>query len=473
MKFIKPIYFLTFSFLPLAGAMAAVELASVFQDNMVLQRGMPVPVWGKAVPGENVTVSFGKQSKSTKAGGDGAWMVELDPLTANAEGQMLEVEGARKCDNVIVGDVWFLSGQSNMGFGLTQGDGGKEATARADYPWLRILLTPKERSNEPLADMKVEWKVATPKTIPWFSAVGFYFAEKIHQEVGVPIGLVDSSWAGAGIDPFIPQDTALPLPQLERTARSKDLGTIFNARIHPTIPMAFRGMLWYQGETNGTDPQYALKQRVLVEALRKIWGYDFPFYYVQVSAWKNEPNKYNPLAGVAIVREQQLKSLDLPNSGMAVTYDIGGDLHPKNKLDVGLRLARWALRDVYGDEDVVVSGPIYKASEVDGNKMRIKFDYGESGLVAGRQISGKPFEGTPDEPLRGFQIAGKDQAWHEAEATISGDQLLVSAPEVTEPVAVRYAFSQNPAEANLYNKPGLPASPFRTDNWELPTPAGK
>lgn len=448
-----------------AQSFAEIEPASIFQSNMVLQRDMPVPVWGTADAGEAVTVRFGDQVKTTNAGLDGKWMVKLDPLKADVNGIPLVVDGARQCDDVIVGDVWLLSGQSNMGLGLTQSDGGKEAIGRADYPWLRTLLTPKEKSKVPLDVMEVEWKIATPKTIVWYSAIGFYFAEKIHQETGVPVGLVDSSWAGAGIDPFIPKDAVIPLPELERTANNKELGAIFNARIHPTIPMAFRGMLWYQGETNGGDPQYALKQKALVEGLRKLWGFDFPFYYVQISSWENEPKKYNPLVGVAVVREQQLKSLSLPKSGMAVTFDVGGDLHPSNKLDVGLRLARWALRDVYGKEEIIVSGPLYKASKVDGNQMRISLDHTEPGLVVGQQISGKPFEETPDAPLRGFQIAGADQVWHDADATIVGDELLVSSKEVSAPVATRYAFFQNPIDANLYNKEGLPASPFRTDDW--------
>jgi sialate O-acetylesterase len=452
------------------GTEAAVTLASVFRDNMVLQREMPVPVWGKAEPGENVFVSFAGQKKSCKTGDDGRWMLKLDPLEANSAGQTLKVEGARECKNVVVGEVWLLSGQSNMGVGLCQSSGGREAVKKADYPSIRIMSTPKKESPVPVDDIEIEWKACSPKTAVWFSAIGFYFGRKLHEELKVPLGLMESSWAGSGIEPFIPAEGFAQYPELSGLAKNnKNVSMRYNYRIHPLIPFPIRGVLWYQGETNGTDQQYALKQKAMIESWRKKWGYDFPFYYVQIANWENEKQRpaYLPVAGVAIVREQQLKAMQVPKTGMAVTVDIGGDLHPKNKLDVGLRLARWALHNDYGRKEVVVSGPLYKGFKVDGGKVMISFDYSEHGLVSGKKPAESEFENTADEPLHEFEIAGDDKKWHTADAVIDGRTVIVSSPDVPNPVAVRYAFCQNPKKANLYNKDGLPASPFRTDDWPL------
>ncbi len=447
---------------------AAVSLASVFQDNMVLQREMPVPVWGKADPGENVSVNFAGQKKSCKAGDDGRWMIKLDPIEANSTGQTLKVEGARECKNIVVGEVWLLSGQSNMGVGLCQSSGGKEAGAKADYPSIRIMSTPKKESPVPVDDIEIEWRVCSPKTATWFSAVGFYFGRKLHEELNVPVGFMESSWAGSGIEPFIPPEGFAQYPELSASAKGNNSSIRYNYRIYPLIPLPIRGVLWYQGETNGTDQQYALKQKALVEGWRKKWGYDFPFYYVQISNWKVDKRpSYLPEAGTAIVREQQLKAMGIPKTGMVVTVDIGGDLHPKNKLDVGLRLARWALHYDYGRKNIVVSGPLYSGCKFENGKAAISFDYSESGLVSGRKPAESEFEKTPEEPLHEFEIAGEDKLWHPATAVIDGKTVVVSSPQVSKPVAVRYAFCQNPENANLYNNDGLPASPFRTDDWPL------
>lgn len=469
MFYLRYCIFTLMGLLALSAGFASVELASVFQSNMVLQRGLPAPVWGQAEPGQRVTVRFGGQVKTTQAGPDGAWRVQLDPMEANATGTALAVDAARTCENVLVGDVWLVSGQSNMGFGLGQSDGGKEAAARADdYDWLRILKTPKKRADAPITDVEMDWKVCNRQTITWFSAVGFYFAEKVYSQVGVPIGLIDSSWAGAAIEPFITPEALRAVPELQAQADKKEVGTIYNARVYPTQPLAIRGVLWYQGETNGTDTQYALKLKALVDSWRASWGIDFSFYYVQISAWPSERRQYNPVVGAAVVREQQLKALSMiPRSGMAVSFDVGHDLHPGNKRDMGLRLARWALHRDFGLESVVVSGPLYQSSTVEADRIRIVFEYVHPGLTTGRQVSEQPFEETKGEPLRGFEIAGADQVWYPAIATISGADVWVASPQVPSPVAVRYAFSQYPSEANLYNQAGLPASPFRTEQWPL------
>ena len=279
---------------------AAVSLASVFQDNMVLQREMPVPVWGKADPGEDVSVSFAGQKKSCKAGDDGRWMIRLEPLVADDKGQTLKVEGARECKNVVVGEVWLLSGQSNMGFGLCQSSGGQEAGKKADFPSIRIMSTPKKESTVPVDDIEIEWKVCSPKTAGWFSAIGFYFVRKLHEELKVPVGLMESSWAGSRIEPFISPEGFAQYPELSASAKGKNSSIRYNYRIYPLIPLPIKGVLWYQGETNGTDQQYALKQKALIEGWRKKWGYDFSFYYVQIANWENEKERpaYLPVAGV-------------------------------------------------------------------------------------------------------------------------------------------------------------------------------
>jgi sialate O-acetylesterase len=440
----------------------AIRLASIFQNHMVLQREMPVPVWGWAEPGADVAVRFAGQEKHGQADAQGRWEVVLDPLTASREGRRLEVDGTRSCEDVLVGEVWFLSGQSNMRWQLVRTHGGQEYVNAAEFPWFRFVAVPMEQGEEPVTDRPMQWNVCTPKSVVNFSAIGTLFSHKLHEELDVPVGVIDTSWPGSGIEPYVTSAGA-ELDTSGHLANHKHLAMRYNTMVHPFVPFAVRGVLWYQGESNGEDRDYEIKMRALVHGLREAWGRELPFYYVQI-ANHGQPRWWQE--GWAICREAQFRARDIPGVGMAVTIDIGeNNLHPPNKQDAASRLARWALHDVYGQKDVVVSGPVYRNVEIDGDRILVAFDYTDGGLVCGWKAPGQDFAPTPDEPLQEFVIAGEDRVWHSAVAVIEGDRIAVSSPDVPAPVAVRYAFTQCPQRANLYNAEGLPASPFRTDDW--------
>ena len=506
-------------------ASAAVRLAGVFGDHMVLQRDMKVPVWGWAEPGEEVTVTFAGQSKTTKAGEDGKWMLHLDKLKASAEGSELKA-GEDVCKDVLVGEVWLCSGQSNMEWSLKATHTGAEDIKAANHPSIRLMTTPRKALRAPLKDDDYSWKVCEPASATTFSAVGYHFGTKLHAELGVPIGLINSSWGGTKIEPWTPPEgfaqveelkeisealaadqpgseaqkkkaresidkvkewvtdaeTALEggkhlpaLPQLAGQGRGshQNATRIYNGKIHALVPFAIRGAIWYQGESNRTDGElYFHKKRALVEGWRKIWGYDLSFYWVQLAAWK-EPNE-NPEGGDgwAALWNAQRRALSIPGTGMASAVDLldrdkPGDIHPRNKKDVGHRLALWALAKDYGQKDLVHSGPLFKSHKADGDKIILSFDSVGSGLMVGEKIKLDPTVEIKDGELKHFAIAGEDKKWHWAKAEIKGDTVVVSCPEVPAPIAVRYAFSMNPEGANLYNREGLPASPFRTDDWPV------
>ncbi|HBT75930.1 MAG TPA: sialate O-acetylesterase [Planctomycetaceae bacterium] len=509
--------------LPASKSFAEISLPRIFADNMVLQRDIPIPVWGGAGKGEKITVAFDGNVASTTADANGRWMVRLPAMTAGNDNRELTVNGtdspAVTIRNVVVGDVWLCSGQSNMEWVV----GGCNTTdgTDADFPDIRFARVSKVMAPEPTEDVQLDrpWSTCQNGTPNGCTAVGFYFAVRLHKELGIPIGLIDDAWGGSAIDPWIPPNgfeavkemqergknagrnlenyrKALPgyIDKIEawvqdsRRRLSEDRAVqplpgapavdntsgMFNAMIAPLIPYGIRGMLWYQGESNaGEGAFYFFKQQALVEGWRGLWNQpgearDFPFYFVQLANFleANENPQGDP-GGWPKIRDAQRKSLEIKNSGMAVTIDIGEaqDIHPRNKFDVGERLALWALAKDYGRKDLVFSGPLYKSMTVEGNAIRIAFDHTGSGLMVGRKEGRSPtVEVLNAVPCR-FAISGADQKWIWAEAKIDGDTILVSAPEVAEPVAVRYAWSNNPEGANLYNREGLPASPFRTDDW--------
>jgi len=498
---------------------AAERLAGIFADNMVLQRDQPVPVWGWAEKGQLVKVRFSGQEKSATAGEDGRWMVRLDPMPANKEPQPLQVSGAtsQTVNNVLVGDVWVCSGQSNMAWTLQESTNGKAEIASASLPNLRFIRLSQTISPFPLedTDARLNWEICAPlRENMYITAVGYFFARELMKEVDVPIGLVGASLGATCIETWIPlsgfrgepalnesveQQYRQLLTQLKNwipaaessmnsgeilpdfpfdlmaTADFQQPAKCFNGMINPIIPFGIRGVIWYQGESNGHEGDiYRLKMKALIGSWRAMWNqggrakareHDFPFYFVQLANFRqSDPN--DPAGGDSWtrLREAQFKSLEIPNTGMAVTIDIGeaDNVHPANKQDVGRRLALWALAKDYG-KNVVYSGPLYKSHTVEGGKVRIAFDHVGTGLCVGvkNESSAEPPSGT----LKHFAIAGEDRKWRWADATIDGDTIVVSHPEVPNPVAVRYAFAMNPEGANLYNKDGLPASPFRTDDW--------
>lgn len=463
-------------------AMADVKLGSIFSDSMVLQRELPVPVWGWDEAGTQVTVKFGDQSKTATAADSGKWMVKLDAMKANAKGQSLSVSGSSKValTDVLVGEVWICSGQSNMEWPLRASLNAKEEAAAADYPLIRLFNVPGHITNPlPQETCPGSWQACTPQSANNFSAVGYFFGRRIHKDLNVPVGLVGSNWGGTRIEPWTSLDGFKSVEELadtakkvaERTKDSKvgggDPSAIFNAMVNPLAPFAMRGAIWYQGESNGGEGMsYYHKKQALVNGWRKLFNPDLAFYWVQLANFQQPTDDPAGGNGWARIREAQRKALEIKHTGMAVIIDIGAarDIHPKNKQDVGSRLAQWALHQTYG-KDIVPAGPLYKSQKIEDGAIRISFDHVGSGLIVGKKEGLKPTQAVADGKLARFAIAGEDKVWHWADATIDGETLVVKSAEVKKPVAVRYAYSMNPTGANLYNKEGIPASPFRTDSW--------
>ena len=462
--------------------LADVKLPNVIGSGMVLQRDMAVPVWGWAEAGEEVTVSFAGQTKKTKTGDDGKWTVSLDPLKANENGSALTITGKNKItlENVLVGEVWICSGQSNMEWAIKQSMNPKEEAAAANYPQIRLFNVPGHTvSPLPKDEGAGQWQVCDPNSANNFSAVGYFFGRRLHKDLKVPVGLIGSNWGGTRIEPWTTLAGFESVPELSKIAdqvknykQDTRVGggqpsAIYNSMVHPLTPFAMRGGIWYQGESNGNEGiTYYQKKHALVNGWRKAFqNKDLAFYWVQLANFQKESDKPEGGDGWAKLREAQTQALDIPGTGMAVITDIGAanDIHPRNKQDVGWRLAQWALHQTYGQKDLVPSGPLYKSHKVEGKTIRLSFDHVGSGLIVGKKNGLEPTAEVKDGKLEHFSISGKDNKWVWADARIDGQTVIVESKEVTEPVAVRYGFTMNPAKANLYNKEGLPAGPFRTD----------
>ena len=462
-----------------------VTLDGLFTDHMVLQRDIPVTVAGAAAPGEKVTVAFAGQKLTATAGTDGKWSVKLAAMKANKTPATMTVGTGNELtlQDIVVGDVWLCSGQSNMEFKLGQSNRPDDVKS-AELPLIRQFTVPRNRIATPCEVVKSAWVVCSPQSAAGFTAVGFYFARKVQKETGVPIGLIDSSWGGTPIEPWIApvgkEMVPEPLREIVKLPFDgpADWSQLYNGMIHPLIKFPIKGALWYQGESNAIfnkddnrEESYHQKMRGLIGGWRKVWNIgDFPFYYVQLANFQN-PND-NPEGGEPWARicTSQLRSLSIANTGMAVAIDLAdvgnpSDIHPKNKLDVGERLAAWALAKDYGKKQLVYSGPLYKKMKIEGGKIRIGFDSVGSGLTVATKKGYDPMVKDPQGKLKRFAIAGEDKKWVWADAVIDGKTVVVSSPSVPKPVAVRYAFSANPDGCNLYNNEGLPASPFRTDTW--------
>jgi sialate O-acetylesterase len=641
---------------------AEVRLPKIFGDHMVLQRERPVPVWGWAEPGEKITVRFGGASVHTTADAKGKWLLKLPALPATAEGRELSIAGSNTLafKDVVVGEVWLCGGQSNMDFGLGGALNAEQEIKDAKYPAIRHFRTEFAAPAEPAEDCRGQWAVCSPETAGGFTAVGYFFGRRIHQEVGVPVGLITAaaggtpveSWTGKQMMQAEPEfgaalkqldETLAGYPaakqryEAERAARDEKMrapiadqgwetpaldegdwkemavpknwednglhldgcvwlrktvsipdswagkeltlslgpvdnaditywngtkvggtdnykldrsytvpaavvkagktviavrvydtdgyggingkpeqlfmavagqnqvslagpwkyqvafvipgwpqepmgpgnaflpGSLYNGMIAPHVPYGIKGAIWYQGEGNERDQpnSYYCKMRGMINGWRSVWGMgDFPFYFTQIANFRGPCEDPAGDDGVhwATVRQSQLKTLGVKNTGMAVAIDLAdpgnpGDIHPKDKQDVGDRLALWALAKDYGRKNLVYSGPLYKGMKVEGGKIRIGFDCIGGGLMVGAKEGIKPTVELKDAKLQTFAIAGDDRKWHWADAAIDGNTVLVSCPAVAKPVAVRYAYSMNPVGNKLYNKYGLPASPFRTDEW--------
>ncbi len=452
-------------------ALSAIKLPAVIGDNMVLQRDMPVPIWGWADKGEEVTVSVAGQTLSAKASDDGRWKVILAKLGV---GQPLEmtIKGSSgnviTLKNILVGEVWVGSGQSNMQMGVNSCKDAPKEIAEAKYPNIRLFTVPNKKAAEPQTNCEGQWVECSPASVPGFSAAAYFFGRQLHKELNVPVGLINTSWGGSPAQWWTSRKTLESIDSLKSLVGGES-SSLYNAMIAPLIPYAIRGAIWYQGEANvGGAYQYRTLFPAMIANWRADWGQgDFPFGYVQIAPFAGYSEDWgaNP-AACAELWEAQTMTLKLsPNTGMAVTVDIADvdfihpknkdyrGIHPTNKQDVGRRLALWALAKVYG-KDLVYSGPIYKSMTVEGNKIRLQFDHVGGGLIA-----------SDGKPLTYFTIAGADQKFVPATAVIDGNSLVVGSDQVPQPVAVRFAWRDD-ATPNLASKEGLPASPFRTDTWK-------
>jgi sialate O-acetylesterase len=439
-----------------APARADVKLSVIFSDQMVLQARQAVPVFGVAEAGETIAVEFNSQTKTVAAGKDGKWLVRLDPTEAGGPFTMKVVgKNTLILKDVLVGEVWVAAGQSNMRFPLAKATNGKEIATNAHFPNIRFVR------------VGGRWQTCRPQTAPAFSAVAFHFAVALHQARKVPVGIVDNSVSGEVGQNFMSPDAFTADPALAALVHrhTRETSTQWAPLVAPVIPYGIRGVLWYQGEGNR---DYPVTYRRLLPALigdwRKHWGQgDFPFLVVQLANYQER--KTEPWEGKdCALREAQLKALQMtPQTALVVTIDLGiaKDVHYPNKKPVGERLARAARALAYG-EKITYSGPIYESATFEPGKAIVSFTHLGGGLTA------------RGDKLTGFLLCGADKKFHRAEARIEGDKVVVTSTHVATPIAVRYAWERNP-ECNLYNRDGLPASPFRSDTFVnfFTTDAGK
>ena len=646
--------------------------ASLFTDHAILQRDQPVPVWGTADVGEKVTVEFSGKDFSATADAKGFWKIQIPPMPANSTPQVLAIRGATgdpiQLSDILVGEVWVASGQSNMEFLLNSSANATEEKASANYPLIRQFAVSHTGSLQAQDSVKGTWTVCSPSTAGSFTAVGYFFARNLFQKLGIPVGLIHSSYGGTPAESWTSREALNTLPELKSQAEEKialmeqtpaailafpkdlaawevangvddkenegfkngwaapdfddsswaavtagfNIGTalksktggifwmrkavdlppesegkpfrlglgylaeqydtvyfngvqvgsigknppafytaprdyaipanlvkagrnviavryvshtekggfyiaaskmqlpvkdprsldslwkisferayppltaealakrpkihtqtiqntptgLFNAMINPLIPYAIRGVIWYQGESNASAAElYKKIFPLMIADWRSRWGQgNFPFYFVQL-ANNDTVNRSHADSSWPVLREAQCETLaHTPNTGMAVIIDVGSDLtiHPTNKQDVGNRLALWARAKTYGEKDMVYRSPLYSSHTLEGNKIRVHFDNGGAPLMVGKKSGLAPAEETPGQKLDWFEIAGADGKFVWADAVIAGESVVVSSAEVQHPVQVRYAWATNPAGCNLYNKAGLPASPFRT-----------
>ncbi len=460
--------------------LAELRLPKILGSGMVLQRDSEVRIWGWADAGEQVVVhcDWLDASVDAAADSDGKWQLTLTTVGAGGPHSIsIAAENTIELNDILFGEVWLASGQSNMEMPLVSVSDAYTGIQNADaevassaFPEIRLFQVGNFSSREPLDDVQsgiemygippaaCQWNVCAPETIPYFASTAYFFARNLHSELKVPIGIIDSSWGGT------PAEAWTPVAGLEKLGYSAELDQaataaqdptakiptrLYNGMIHPLRNFKIKGAIWYQGEGNaGRAEKYRDLFATMIELWRGVFGYEFPFYFVQIA-----PFNYSGI-NAAYLREAQLETMSVSHTGMAVTMDIGNltDIHPKNKQQVGRRLALWALAKDYGRE-LIYSGPIFAEAEYENGRVRLSFDHLDGGL------------GTNDDrPPSHFSIAGADQVFHAATAVIDGDQVIVSCDDVKQPAAVRYAFDSGD-QPNLINRAGLPASSFRTDRW--------
>lgn len=498
-------------------SLAELKLPAMFSDSMVLQRDQPVKVWGWATGGARVLVSFADQKLSTTADAEGRWAVELSALDAGGP-HSLVIGGdgtSVTIEDVYVGEVWLCSGQSNMAMTVSRAKDFKKESASADYPKIRMFKVASGHSVEPKEECSGNWSVCSPDTVGGFSATAYFFGRRLHKELNVPIGLINSSVGGTSVESWTSMSAQSAVPSIkprldawkaddaafdeakastryekalatwkEKLAASKAYGkrapkkpslatrprgdrnypaNLFNGKIAPLVGYTIKGAIWYQGENSsgrGFSHLYGDQLSTLIKDWRERWGQgNFPFGWVQLPNFRSPQVEPAETSGWVLVQEGMLKTLSLPHTGMAVTIDVGEekDIHPKNKQAVGHRMAQWALADVYpankaSQKGLIPMGPIYRGSRINGSEVVIEFDHADGLRSKGDAVTG-------------FAIAGADKVFVHAEARIDGDKVIVSSEKVGQPISVRYAWAANPV-FSLYNSVDIPASPFRTDDWE-------
>ncbi len=473
---------------------ADVRLPNVFSDSMVLQRSQPNRVWGKASPGEPVSVTIGGQTQRTTANAAGDWQVTLEPMEVGPPQEMV-IQGKNeiRLADVLLGEVWIASGQSNMAWRVENSNNAALEIAAANYPGIRMIGFPQVGTQEPIwSHDDRTWKVCSPETVGQFSAVGYYFARQLHQTLGVPVGVINNAWGGSSCEAWIDRETLAQSGQFdellarwsefeqraEELSDKSDLndqqksalenlnkqltgnhrpGNIYNGVLHSHIGYGIRGAIWYQGESNSARAyQYRKLFPLMISTWRERWNQgDFPFYWVQLADFRAEVEEPGDSTWAELREAQTMAMSKLAHTGQAVIIDIGEgkDIHPRNKVDVGKRLARWALANEYG-MPIAHRSPEFRSMEIEGSKAVLSFDH------VGK--AWRPFDVAQP---RGFAIAGEDRQFVWATAKILPDQRIeVSAESVQSPVAVRYGWADNPV-VNLFNLDDLPLTPFRTDDW--------
>ena len=553
---------------------AKVSLPAIFGDHMVLQQSATMPVWGKATPGEKVTVTVGSSTASAITGTDGRWRVDLTPLNASKDPVTMTVTGSNTLtfSDVLVGDVWVCSGQSNMEYGINSTTKAKEDIPKANRPMLRLFMVQKTFSFTPLDGIATgnnanntndtligHWQVCTPEILVghggWpdsFSAVAYYFGSEIQERTGLPVGLIQTPWGGKPIQAFMSLESlkkdpdftvyvakhekefadspalkaaaaskraeynaqmkawndqygaafkqsmeeftkaenaakaahaplptrpkppvAMPTPLPDGNPKPDTPTHLFNGMISTIIPYAIKGVIWYQGENNRDMPwDYDKLFAAMISDWRGRWGQgDFPFLFVQLASFQAPASQPVEKSAWAVIRDMQLRTLKVPNTAMAVAIDIGeaNNIHPGDKVDVAHRLALAARKNVYG-EQLECSGPLYDGMTVEGDKARIRFQHAKGLKIAAHPQMYPDLVPTVPAELGAFAIAGADRNWVPAKAVIDGETVVVSSEQVKQPVAVRYGWANNPS-CHLYNEANLPASPFRTDDWQDATGA--
>ena len=451
-------------------APSTLRCAPVFGDHAILQQQMEIPVWGQARPEAVVSVKLGDQSQQTRAAADGTWRLKLPAMTATPlpspdaapDGIAMEVlsrhpdgDETLRFQHILIGEVWLCSGQSNIAGKVkhnSTGKGGGDHLAQASIPTIRQF-----RSD-------IGWSLAIPGDVLEFTRVGFCFARELQRELKVPVGLLSASVGGTSIESWIRTEAPLD-PSI-----ANQPGGNYLRHIQPLVGCAMRGALWYQGEANLKDGfGYLSKIKNLIEGWRSVWQQgDYPFLIVQLaSIGESVPGDAAMGENRARIREAQLQVLrQIPHTGLAAAIDTGAlKEHPPNKYETSFRLAQWALHHQYGRQDIVPSGPIFRDAKVEGGSVRVRFDNAKGLMIANKLDYEMPVA-APDAKLPWLSIQSKDGSWHWADARIAGTDLLVSSPEVAEPVAVRYAWVNRPLGPYLYNAAGLPAFPFSTEPWQ-------